>query len=449
MTGSPAASGALPMVAPGHAVSRARTAALIAGAGLAVYLAFVAAMHRVFLFPLAAVAPFFLGLILLNLFLAATADVWFSWRRAVYALQAVQVVVATIILHRLGGVMMGALMITYAFPIILAEMFDTSTFGIANLAAASYAMLAWFERGQLREVGIGADQQIGFVVLAFLAFNCLALYTNRYSYQLRHLNRHLGAKVAERTAALTAANAELAAKARALEAKQDELRNFVYTVTHDLKAPVNAILLTADMLLARQGPALGADGREELERIVRLAGGTEDMIRDLLELFRITSVPEAPARVDLAAVTRAAVETLQPRIAAKRATVHVNGLPPVRGEPRKLARVLANLLDNAVKYVPAGRGRIDVTGAVADGEVVLSVRDNGIGIPAAYRRAIFELFGRVPDDEQLVDGEAVSGSGVGLTAVKRIVETHGGTVSVESTPGAGSCFTVRLPAEGA
>jgi signal transduction histidine kinase len=108
--------------------------------------------------------------------------------------------------------------------------------------------------------------------------------------------------------------------------------------------------------------------------------------------------------------------------------------------------VVTNLLSNALKYVPAASGRVEVTGALEDGCVCLSVRDNGIGIPAAYHRGIFELFGRVPGQEQVVDGQVVAGTGVGLAIVKRIVEAHAGTVAVESEPGAGSRFTVRLPA---
>jgi two-component system phosphate regulon sensor histidine kinase PhoR len=303
------------------------------------------------------------------------------------------------------------------------------------------------ESASLREIGIGTDQQLGFVLYAFLVLNFLALYANRYGHQLRNLTRHLRNKVAERTAELTSLNQQLATKARALEAKQAEFRDFVYTVTHDLKGPVSGILLTADIVLQRDAD-LDETTRQDLERILRLAGVAEDMIRDLLELFRITALPEATEWVDLSALAHAALDTLRPQIAAKGAQVELNGLPPVWGQPRKLERVLTNLLDNAVKYVPAGRGRIELTGGIEDGHVVFSVRDNGIGVPDSYHRAIFDLFRRVPADEQRVDGKAVAGTGVGLTAVKRIVEAHGGTVSIDSTPGGGSRFTVRLPASG-
>jgi signal transduction histidine kinase len=402
----------------------------------------------VFLFDLSAVAPIFAGLIAFNLLLAATARTWATWRTAIYLYEAVQVVICTVILYQLGGVMMGPLLITYAFPVILAEVFhgDGSMFAIANLAGACYGVLAWVQSRQLAEVGIDTQQQVAFVVFALLAFNFLALYTNRYGLQLRNLARHLHEQVAERTREVTAANRVLQEQARTLEEKQDELESFVYTVTHDLKGPLSAIILTADLLLQRQGPELGAEARESIAHILRLAGGTEDMIRDLLEMFRITSRPEPAVWVDLGFLVEQALESLRPHAAAKGAHVEIGALPRVWGQPRKLAHVVTNLLGNALKYVSAGRGRIEITGAVENGDVLLSVRDNGIGIPAAYQRGIFDIFGRVPDQEQVVDGETVAGTGVGLAIVRRIVEAHRGSVTVESEVGAGSRFTVRLPA---
>src|SRR5207244_12116902 len=141
-----------------------------------------------------------------------------------------------------------------------------------------------------------------------------------------------------------------------------------------------------------------------------------------------------------------ALETLRPQIAAKGARVEVGALPRVWGQPRNLEHVVSNLVGNAVKYVAADHGEITVSGGVENGSARLSVRDNGIGIPPAYHRGIFELFGRVPGQEQKVDDQAVGGTGVGLAVVKRIVEAHEGSVAVESRPGAGGCCTGRLPA---
>jgi signal transduction histidine kinase len=430
--------------------SRARTATLIAVAGIGTYFAYVVATRHIFLFDVGRVAPIFVFLIAANLVLAVTARRWAAWDGAIFVSQAVHVVLLTVILHRLGGLVMGILLITYAFPLILTEMVHSggAVFFTANLSAACFGAMAWVENQPLAEIGIDSRQQAAFVAMAFIVLNFLAFYTDRYGWQLRHLAEHLQRRVAERTAELTAVNRELAVKARALEAKQEELRSFVYTVTHDLKGPLSAILLTADLLLERQGRQLDADGRADLERIVRLAGGTEDMIRDLLEAFRITSLAEPSEWVDLGVVVHDALDALAPQIAAKRAAVDVGTLPRVWGQPRKLTHAVANLLGNAVKYVPTGRGRIAVSGALENGQVRLAVTDNGIGISPAYHRGIFQLFGRVPEAERVVDGAAVAGTGVGLAIVKRIVEAHGGNVAVESAPGEGSRFTVTLPSDG-
>jgi signal transduction histidine kinase/protein-S-isoprenylcysteine O-methyltransferase Ste14 len=245
---------------------------------------------------------------------------------------------------------------------------------------------------------------------------------------------------------LKIANRDLEDKAEALERKQEELRQFVYTVTHDLKNPLGALQITADLLRESDGEAISEEGREHLERIARLAGGTEDMIRDLLGFFKITSTPEPPGWVDLRGLVDRTLETLHPQITTKRVAVQVGALPRVWGQSQKLAHVVSNLLSNAVKYVPAQTGEVRLAGEVLNGHVVFSVRDNGIGIPTAYHNGIFELFGRVPGKEQAVEGSVVAGTGVGLAIVKRIVEAHDGRVWVESAPGLGSRFVVQLPA---
>ncbi|TMA35382.1 MAG: HAMP domain-containing histidine kinase [Deltaproteobacteria bacterium] len=250
-----------------------------------------------------------------------------------------------------------------------------------------------------------------------------------YLVQLLSRRRHL---LDERHAALERVTASLARK-------QAEIEDFTYTVAHDLKAPLSAITMTADLLLDED---LAEPMRGDVTRILRLAGDTENMIVDLLGMVRIVSEPEPVDTVDLAAVTAQALDVLHPHIAARQVQVDVTTpLPAVPGQATKLRHVVANLVGNAIRFVPPGTGKIGVSATREGASVVLSVRDNGVGIPAEYHDAIFEMFRRVPDG----DGGG-AGSGMGLAIVKRIVETHGGQVWVDSTPGAGSVFRVRLPA---
>jgi signal transduction histidine kinase len=169
------------------------------------------------------------------------------------------------------------------------------------------------------------------------------------------------------------------------------------------------------------------------------------MLRDLLRLFRVASAQEARGPVELSALVRDTLDTLHPHIVDRRVRIAVGLLPPVWGQREKLRHVMSNLLGNAIKYVPIDRGEISVTAERQNGVVIVRVQDNGIGIPAPYHQRIFELFGRVPSSSTPHADES-SGSGVGLALVKRIVEEHEGAVWVESAPGVGSTFLVRLPA---
>src|SRR5437867_1051946 len=142
----------LPPETPANLASRARSATLIAAAGLATFFVFVWATSENFLFDLGEVAWIFTSLILLNLLLAATAPRWAGWRAAIYVYEWVQVIILSVIVHRLGGVMVGTLLITYAFPVIHGEMLRSGSGVVvaANLCAACDAVMAGGERSARR-----------------------------------------------------------------------------------------------------------------------------------------------------------------------------------------------------------------------------------------------------------------------------------------------------------
>src|SRR5207245_11304397 len=144
---------------PANLASRARSATLIGAAGLATFFAVVAVTRDIFLFDLGKVAWLFSGLILLNLGLAATAPRWAPWRWAIYAYEAFQVIVLSVILHRLGGLMMGILLITYAFPVIHGEMLrsDSSVCVTATLSGACYAVMSCGGTASLRYIAVATQ----------------------------------------------------------------------------------------------------------------------------------------------------------------------------------------------------------------------------------------------------------------------------------------------------
>jgi signal transduction histidine kinase len=251
---------------------------------------------------------------------------------------------------------------------------------------------------------------------------------------------------AERAAALEQRGAQL-------QAKHAELNDFLYVVSHDLRAPLinlegfsgtlRAAVATLATRVAAAPPAdwleLRADIDEALEFIVRSVRKMELLVQGLLELARIDSRPAVAERIDLDAVVREIVATLQYRIAARQIAVRLDPLPTVLADRLRMHQVFANLLDNAVKFMPGdGAATIHVGCVFGNAGAQFFVRDSGRGIRAEDHQKIFRLFSRVGD-------RTVPGEGIGLAAVKKIIEQLGGSIRVESALGRGSTFWFTLP----
>jgi two-component system phosphate regulon sensor histidine kinase PhoR len=225
---------------------------------------------------------------------------------------------------------------------------------------------------------------------------------------------------------------------------------FIDNLSHELRTPLTTVSLLAETL-TREADAAGdtipAKMRDRIGKIEVETGHLVQMVSELLDLSRIETgaAPILLDDVDLPRLATASTERL--RLFAERQGVDLSvevpegGVPLVRGDEARLGQVLVNLLHNAVKFSPDG-GAVIVRVAPADGEVITSVQDHGVGVPRAAQARIFERFYKV--DRARVRGEA-GGTGLGLAIARHVVEQHGGRIWLESEEGHGTTFSFALP----
>ncbi len=225
----------------------------------------------------------------------------------------------------------------------------------------------------------------------------------------------------------------------------DRLRaDFLMTVSHDLRTPLTAartalrvVETSAVDRLRPEERALLANGRRNTERL-------DQLIADLLAFNQLEAgtLRLDPAPLDLRAVVRDALAAVEPLFRDKGQTSTAELPEPllIEGDPQRLGQVVVNLLANAHRHTPAD-ARITVSGRPADGEVRLTVRDDGPGIPPGEREAIFRRFHRLAPSSDAAE----QGTGLGLAIARGLVELHGGRIWAESGPGGGAAFHVALP----
>lgn len=229
------------------------------------------------------------------------------------------------------------------------------------------------------------------------------------------------------------------------QASEDRLRRFLADASHELRTPLSSIRGYAELF--RIGAARDeADVEKAMTRIEQEAARMGVLVEDLLTLARLDELPDIePQAVDLGTLARDAVDDA--RATAPDRAIDVRATPGsiVAGDPHQLRQVFSNLLRNALVHTPAGTA-VDV--AVEDagaGELLITVRDHGPGLPDGESDALFERFWRTDPGR----GRGRAGAGLGLAIVAGIVGAHGGQVAAANAPGGGAAFTVRLPRQAA
>jgi signal transduction histidine kinase len=251
--------------------------------------------------------------------------------------------------------------------------------------------------------------------------------------QILELNRNLETRVKQRTAALEAANEEL-------QAANQDLDAFSYSVAHDLRAPLRHVNGFAELLVETAKQKLDDESREFVRRILLGTKQMDELIAHLLAFSRLGRAELHLTEVDLEVVLDEALETAQAEMQGRNIQWERTRLPKTQGDPALLRQVFVNLISNAVKYtrtrepavieINCRQGRAD--------EVVVFVRDNGVGFDMRDSGQLFGLFCRLHRADEF------EGHGVGLANAHRIIKRHGGRIWAEAAVGGGATFFFSL-----
>src|SRR5688572_22896197 len=239
-----------------------------------------------------------------------------------------------------------------------------------------------------------------------------------------------------------AAEAESLRRAtKAAEAANVELEAFSYTIAHQLRAPLRAMNGFAHAMIEEYGDRLEPEAIGHLQRVAAAAVRMSQLIDGLLELARIAKAELAPAAVDLTALAHTAARAVAADPGDREVEWAFAAGVTARGDARLLRTAIAHLVDNAWKFSRHARpARIELGTTTEDGATVYFVRDNGVGFDMAHAGQLFAPFERLHGDGEL------SGTGVGLATVERIVRRHGGRIWADSTPGRGTTIYFTLEA---
>jgi two-component system sensor histidine kinase/response regulator len=224
-----------------------------------------------------------------------------------------------------------------------------------------------------------------------------------------------------------------------LELSNEALRHFTSAASHDLRAPLRTICSFLSILLEDLGPKVDEQSRDYIERSVKAGLRMGSLLDSLLSYAQLRKPAERTA-VDCDEVLEQVRSDLAESLTKAGATLRAEPLPSLIGDRARIYQLFMNLIGNALKFQRPGRApEVEVTAQERDGESVLCVADNGIGIAPEYCAAVFDAFRRLHNQNQY------EGSGLGLAICQQIVEQHGGRIWVESQLGEGARFMFTLP----
>lgn len=239
--------------------------------------------------------------------------------------------------------------------------------------------------------------------------------------------------------------AQLTRRTEELKQSNNELQEFAFVASHDLKEPLRKIQTFGGILQRKAENELSTENAEYLERILKSARRMQALIDDILALARVTMKGNPFETVPMTELVTSIVADMEVNIEASGGRVAVENLPPVVGDPSQMRQLFQNLLANALKFHKPDiapmvhiRGGFEIS-PVGEPVVHLMVSDNGVGFGPEYAEKIFEMF------EQVDETRRKEGTGIGLAICRKIIQRHGGTLRAESVLGEGATFHIYLP----
>jgi signal transduction histidine kinase len=237
------------------------------------------------------------------------------------------------------------------------------------------------------------------------------------------------------------AEEQLAHKVSELARSNAELEQFAYVASHDLQEPLRMIATYTQLLAERYRGQLDEKADKYIGYSVDGAVRMQALIQDLLKFSRVASADFEPKPTECRAVVEQALKNLQAAVEESDAVVNCKSMPVVMADHSQLTQVFQNLIANAIKFHGAEKPVVQIRGEKKKHEWVLTVSDNGIGIPAESWQDIFVIFRRLHTRTEY------PGNGIGLSICKKIIERHGGKIWIEAQDQPGCCFKFSLPAE--